>query len=210
MTLLLGRRTEREALDRLLADVRAGHSRVLVLRGEPGVGKTALLHYLAEAASDCRIVRVAGVESEMELPYAGLHNLCAAFLDRLDALPGPQQNAVETAFGLTAGDPPNQFLVGLAALGLLADAAEEEPVICLVDDAQWLDRVSVETIAFIARRLLAERVGVVFAVREPCHDGLLAGLVELVVRGLSDEDSRDLLDSVIRGPVDARVRDRIV
>jgi DNA-binding CsgD family transcriptional regulator len=210
MTLLLGRRTEREALDRLLADVRAGQSRVLVLRGDPGVGKTALLHYLAEQASDYRIVQVAGVESEMELAYAGLHNVYATLLDRLDALPSPQRDALATAFGLTAGEPPNQFLVGLAALGLLADAAEDEPVICLVDDAQWLDRVSVETIAFMARRLLAESVGVVFAVREPCHEGLLAGLPELVVTGLSDEDSRELLGSVIRGPVDARVLERIV
>src|SRR6188472_459973 len=163
MRLLLGRRTEREALDRLLAGTRAGNSRVLVLRGDPGVGKTALLHYVAEQASDCRIVQVAGVESEMELAYAGLHNLCSTLLDRLDSLPEPQRNALATAFGLAPGEPPNQFLVGLAALGLLADAAEDQPVVCLVDDTQWLDRVSVETIAFIARRLLAESVAVVFA-----------------------------------------------
>ena len=210
MKLLLGRRTEREALDQLLAGTRAGNSRVLVLRGEPGVGKTALLHYLAEQASDCRVLRVAGVESEMELAYAGLHNLFASLLDRLDALPEPQRDALATAFGISRGEPPNQFLVGLAALGLLADAAEDEPVICLVDDAQWLDRVSVESIAFIARRLLAERVGVVLAVREPSRDELLNGLLELVVGGLSDEDSRYLLESVIPGPVDALVRDRIV
>jgi len=210
MRLLLGRRTEREALDRLLAGTRAGNSRVLVLRGDPGVGKTALLHYVAEQASDCRIMQVAGVESEMELAYAGLHNLCSTLLDRLDSLPEPQRNALATAFGLAPGEPPNQFLVGLAALGLLADAAEDQPVVCLVDDTQWLDRVSVETIAFIARRLLAESVAVVFAVREPWHDGLLNGLLELVVPGLSDEHSRDLLESVIRGPVDPRVRDRII
>jgi hypothetical protein len=210
MSPLRGRWTEREALDRLLADVRAGHSRALVVRGDPGIGKTALLRYLAERATACRVIRASGVESETELAYAVLHQLCGPLLDNLDALPGPQRDALATAFGVSSGEPPNRFLVGLAVLGLLAEAAEDEPVICLIDDVQWLDRVSVETFAFLARRLLAEGVAIVFAVREPCREGLLDGLSELVVRGLSDDDARALLDSVTHRPVDERVRDRIV
>ncbi len=149
---LRGRRREREALDRLLAGVRAGESQVLVVRGEAGMGKTALLHYLLERASDCRVARAAGVESEMELAFAGLHQLCAPFLDGLERLPGPQRDALATAFGLSSGEPPDRFLVGLAVLSLLADAAEQQPLICLVDDAHWLDRVSAQTLAFVARR----------------------------------------------------------
>src|SRR5919198_1447615 len=153
---LQGRRNECAALDRLLQDVRAQQSRVLVLRGEAGVGKTALLEYLVANASGCRIARAAGVESEMELAFAGLHQLCAPMLGRLRHLPSPQRDALNTAFGLSAGPPPDRFLVGLAVLNLLADAAEEQPLICIVDDAQWLDRVSAQTLAFVARRLLAE------------------------------------------------------
>jgi DNA-binding CsgD family transcriptional regulator len=207
---LRGRRREREALDRLLAGVRAGESQVLVVRGEAGMGKTALLHYLLERASDCRVARAAGVESEMELAFAGLHQLCAPFLDGLERLPGPQRDALATAFGLSSGEPPDRFLVGLAVLSLLADAAEQQPLICLVDDAHWLDRVSAQTLAFVARRVLAERVALVFAVREPSEEQELAGLRELLVRGLSDGDAGALLDSVISGPVDGRVRERIV
>src|SRR3954452_25539746 len=207
---LLDRRSEREALDRLLAGVRAGESQVLVLRGVAGVGKSALLEYLRERASGCRIARALGVESEMELAFAGLHQLCAPFLNRVERLPGPQREALETAFGLRAGPPPNRFLVGLAVLGLLSDVAEESPLLCLVDDAQWQDRASAQTLAFVARRLLAESVALVFAVREPTEEQEVAGLPELVVGGLADHDSRALLQSAIRGRLDDRVRDRIV
>jgi len=206
---LRGRRNECEALDRILEAVRSGESRVLVLRGEAGVGKTSLLDYLSERASGCRITRATGVESEMELAFAGLHQLCAPFLDGLERLPGPQRDALATAVGLSAGEPPDRFLVGLAVLSLLADVAEEGPLVCLIDDAHWLDRVSAQTLAFVARRLLAERVALVFAVREPSEHELV-GLGELVVQGLSDRDAGMLLDSVISGPVDEQVRDRIV
>ena len=159
---LLDRVNERDALERLVAGVRGGQSRVLVLRGEAGVGKTALLGHLSAVAEGCRVARAAGVESEMELAFAGLHALCAPMLERLGHLPGPQREALGTAFGLSAGPPPDRFLVGLAVLSLLADVAEERPLVCMVDDAQWLDRVSAQTLAFVARRLLAEagRIGV--------------------------------------------------
>ncbi|MEV0821674.1 helix-turn-helix transcriptional regulator [Nonomuraea rubra] len=207
---LRGRRAECEALDRLVATVQDGRSSVLVLRGEAGIGKTALLEHARAAAAGCRIARAAGVESEMELAYGGLHQLCAPFLDRLDRLPEPQRDALGTAFGLSAGTPPDRFMVGLAVLSLLADVSEREPLICLVDDAQWLDHVSAQTLAFVARRLLAERIGLVLAVREPCLETELAGLPELAVGRLSDGDARALLDSVIPGRMDDRVRDRIV
>ncbi|MDX6598164.1 MAG: hypothetical protein QOE87_2051, partial [Gaiellales bacterium] len=183
---------------------------MLVVRGEAGVGKTALLEYLLERAKGCCIARAAGVESEMELAFAGLQQLCAPLLDDLDRLPGPQRGALATAFGLSTGEPPDRFLVGLAVLSLLAEVAEREPLVCVVDDAQWLDRVSAQTLAFVARRLLAERVGLVFAVREPSEEPELAGLPELLIGGLSDGDSRALMDSVLRGQVDERVRDQIV
>src|SRR5919107_5137787 len=159
---LLGRQAECDELDGLLAGVRGGQSRVLVIRGEAGVGKTALLEYLTGQAQGCRTARAAGVESEMELPFAGLHGMCAPLLGHLSRLPGPQADALSTAFGLSAGPPPDRFLVGLAVLSLLADTAEEQPLVCIVDDAQWLDRGSAQTLAFVARRLLAERVGLVF------------------------------------------------
>ena len=164
---LVGRRNECEVLDRLLTDVRAHRSRVLVLRGEAGVGKTALLDYVAAGSAGCRVVRAAGVESEMELAFAGLHQLCAPVLDHVDNLPGPQRDALCTAFGLIAGDAADRFLVGLATLSLLSAVAEEGPLVCLVDDAQWMDQVSAQVLAFVARRLLAESVALVFAVREP-------------------------------------------
>jgi DNA-binding CsgD family transcriptional regulator len=205
---LHGRRSECAVLDRLLEGVRAGRSGALVVRGEPGVGKTALLEYLVERAAGCRVVRAAGVQSEMELPFAGLHQLCAPMLDRLGALPDPQRAALATAFGMSPGDAPDRFLVGLAVLSLLSEVAEERPLVCVVDDAQWLDRASAQALAFVARRLLAESVAVVFAEREP--SGELAGLPELVVEGLAEGDARALLGSVIRGPLDERVRDRIV
>src|SRR3954470_2787376 len=207
---LLNRLDERDALERLVAGGRAGQSRVLVLRGEAGVGKTALLRHLASAAEGCRVVYAAGVESEMELAFAGVHAVLAPMLGRLGHLPGPQRDALSTAFGLSAGPPPDRFLVGLAALSLLADSAEEQPLVCIVDDAQWLDRVSAQTLAFAARRLLAERVGLVFALRESGDEHVLEGLPELMVEGLPDPDARALLESAVPGPVDARVRRRIL
>src|SRR3954454_22001288 len=187
---LLGRSSECHTLDRLVATVRAGQSAVLVLRGEAGVGKSALLASLIERAAGCRIARAAGVESEMELAFAGLHQLCAPMLDRLDHLPGPQRDALTTALGLSSGDAPGRFLGGLAVLSLLSDVAERQPLICLIDDAQWLNRVSAQVLAFVARRLLAERVGMVFAVRgEAGEEVELAALPDLAVGGLSDGDA---------------------
>src|SRR3954447_2410963 len=207
---LLGRRSECETLDRLVATVRAGQSAVLVVRGEPGVGKSALLGSLLELASGCRIAPAVGVESEMELPFAGLHQLCGPMLDRLDRLPGPQRDALATAFGLSAGDPPDRFLVGLAVLSLLSEVAEDGPLLCAVDEAQWLDRASAQTLAFVARRLLAESVGLIFAVREPSPTQDLAGLPELVVGGLDEAEATALLRSAIPGRLDERVSDRII
>jgi DNA-binding CsgD family transcriptional regulator len=205
---LQGRRRECDLLERLVEAVRAGASRALVVRGERGVGKTALLDYLAGHASGCRVARVAGVQSEMELAFAGLHQLCAPMLDRLQRLPAPQRAALRTAFGLGPGSAPDRFLVGLAVLSLLADVAEEHPLLCLVDDEQWLDHASAQVLGFVARRLGAESVGLVFAARGP--GGELAGLPELAVEGLPDADAHAVLDAVLTGPLDARVRDRIV
>ncbi len=202
------RRSERDALDRLLDDVRAGESRVLVVRGNPGVGKTMLLDYLARGASGCRVVRLAGVQSEMELAFAGLHQLCVPMLDRLDRLPVPQLEALRTAFGLSVGPPPDRFLVGLAVLSLLAEAAAKRPLICVIDDEQWLDHASAQALGFAARRLAVDPVGLVFAARIPGPE--LAGLPELEVGGLRDSDARALLESALPGPLDARVRDLIV
>jgi DNA-binding CsgD family transcriptional regulator len=205
---LRGRRDESAVLDELLESARRGRSGALVLRGEPGVGKTALLEYAIDAASDLRVVRAVGVEAEMELAFAALHQLCAPMLDRLDQLPGPQRDALATTFGLSAGPVPDRFLVGLAVLGLLADVAEERPLLCVVDDAQWLDHASAQGLAFVARRLLAESVLVVFAAREPGEE--LRGLPELVVEGLRKSDARELLRSVIPGPFDDAVREQLV
>ena len=207
---LLGRGHACDVLDQLVAEVRTGRSRVLVLRGEAGIGKTALLEYLTDSAQGCRIARAAGVESEMELPFAALHALCAPMLGRLGHLPGPQRDALNTAFGMSDGPPPDRFLVGLAVLSLLADAAEEQPLVCIIDDAQWLDPVSVQTLAFVARRLLAERVGLVLAIRESADGRGLEGLPECLVEGLGAADAGRLLDAMIPGPLDARVRDRIL
>ena len=206
---LRGRDEELRTLDRLLEAVRAGESRALVVRGEPGVGKTALLEYAIEPASGFRVARAAGVESEMELAFAGLHQLCAPMLDRLERLPGPQRDALGMAFGLSAGDAPDRFLVGLAVLSLLSEVAEEQPLVCLVDDAQWLDRASAQALAFVARRLLAESVALVFAAREPSEE-LQPACRSWWSRVCDDGDARALLGSVIRGPLDERVRDRIV
>ena len=198
-------------LDRFVAGVRAGEGRALVVRGEPGVGKTVLLDYLAGRASGCRVARAAGVQSEMELAFAGLHQLCAPMLDHAESLPVPQREALRTAFGLSAGPVPDRFLVGLAVLGLLSETAGERPLICIVDDQQWLDHASAQALGFAARRLAADPVGLVFAARVPGKD--VAGLPELVVEGLAEGDARALLESVLTGltgPLDARVRDRII
>jgi DNA-binding CsgD family transcriptional regulator len=207
---LTNRISERHALDRLVDAVRAGESRTLVMRGEPGVGKTVLLDYLAGKASDaaCLVTRATGVQSEMELAFAGLHQLCAPMLGHAERLPRPQRDALETVFGLTAGPSPDRFLVGLAVLSLLAEVARERPVIGVIDDVQWLDRASAQTLGFAARRLAAGPVGLVFAAREPGAD--LAGLPELEVKGLPDHEARTLLDEALTGPLDARVRDLII
>jgi hypothetical protein len=205
---LRGRRGEREVLDGLIEAVCAGESRTLVLRGEPGVGKSALLDYVADRAAGCRVARAAGVQSEMELAFAGLHQLCAPMLDRLDRLPVPQRDALRTAFAISPGPAPDRFFVALAVLGLLSDAVEEQPLICLVDDEQWLDRASAQGLGFVARRLGAESVGFVLAAREPSDD--ISGLPELVIEGLDDDDARALLDAALTAPLDARVRDQIV
>ncbi len=207
---LRGRSREIQALDRLLDDVRGGQSAVLVIRGEAGVGKTALLRHCAKKASGFRVAQIAGIESEMELPFAGLHQLCAPMLSGLDALPEPQQNALRVALGLSSGDVPDRFLVGLAALGLLAEVAAERPLACFIDDAQWLDSASAQVFGFVARRLFAESVFLLFAVRQPADERQLAGVPELRLPGLADADARALLVSAVPGRLDGRVRDRIV
>jgi DNA-binding CsgD family transcriptional regulator len=205
---LRGRAGECAALDELLGDIRRGESRSLVLRGEAGIGKTALLQHLLESAADLTVVRAVGVESEMELAFASLQQLCAPMLERRGRLPGPQRQALETVFGLSDGAAPDRFLVGLAVLTLLSEAAEERPVLCLVDDAQWLDHASALTLAFVARRLVAERVAMVFAAREAAEE--LQHLTELEVRGLRSDDARALLDSTLPFVLDEQVRDRII
>ena len=205
---LSGRRSERDVLDRFVNAVGAGESRALVLRGEPGVGKTALLEYAVERATAFRVVRAAGVQSEMELAFAGLHQLLASMLDRLQGLPAPQREALETAFGLASGRPADRFFIGLAVLSLLSDVAEEQPLLCVVDDEQWFDRGSADVLAFVARRLGAESVGLIFAARALSDE--LAGLPELVVAELSDVEAGVLLDSILTAPLDPRVREQII
>src|SRR6266566_4374814 len=207
---LRDRLSERGALGRLIEAVRDGESRTLVVRGDSGVGKTVLLEHLAGQASGagCRVERAAGVQSEMELAFAGLHQLCAPMLGRAERLPVPQRDALRTAFGLAAGPPADRFFVGLAVLSLLAEVAGERPLICLVDDEQWLDRASAQALGFAARRLGADPVGLVFAAREPGPE--LAGLPGLEIKGLRDDDARALLDAALAGPLDASVRDLII
>jgi DNA-binding CsgD family transcriptional regulator len=206
--MLLDRLPERAALGDLLAAARARRSGALVMRGEPGIGKTALLEYAIESATGLRVARVAGVESEMELAFAALQQLCAPMLDKLEGLPDPQREALGVAFGLNTGEAPDRFLVGLAALSLLSEAAEQQPLLCVIDDAQWLDRASAQALGFVARRLLAEPVALLFATREPGEE--FRGLPELPVEGLREDDAQQLLNSVIKGPLDERVRDRVV
>jgi hypothetical protein len=207
---LLGRRSECAALDELVKSVRGGLSRALVLRGEAGVGKSALLEYLAQCSAGCRVARATGVESETELAFAGLYQLCAPLLDGLDRLPAPQRDALGAALGVRDGATPDRFRVGLAALSLLSDAAEESPLIGIVDDAQWLDAASAQALSFVAHRLDAESVGLVFAVRDPTDAPYFERIEELALGGLDDRDAVELLRGVVAGPLDERVRDRIV
>jgi DNA-binding CsgD family transcriptional regulator len=205
---LVDRTAERDTLDRFVAAIRAGQGQALVVSGEAGVGKTALLDCLAANASGCLIARTTGCQSEMELAFAALHQLCAPMLDSLQRLPAPQRDAVRSAFGMSSGPAPDRFLVALAVLGLLSEVAEEQPLVCLVDDEQWLDRASAQVLGFVARRLVAESVGLIFAVRVPSSE--LAGLAELRIEGLQEADAQALLDAALTGPLDTRVRDQII
>jgi len=207
---LFNRTSELEVFRQLLADVRRGQSAVLVVRGEPGIGKTALLGHLTAEASGFRVVRGTGVESEMELAYAGLHQLCAPILGRSDRLPVPQREALQTSFGISVGPPPDRLLVALAVLNLMEAASEEQPLLCVLDDAQWLDQASAQVLGFVGRRLLAESVGLVFAAREPPSPDPLAGLPELRLGGLDDEPARALLATVRSAPLDESVHGRII
>src|SRR6201994_2215421 len=204
---LLDRQRELEALQGLFEDVRSGQGWALVVRGEAGMGKTALLDHVVDA-SKLPVIRATGGESEMELAFAGLHQLCSPLLERLGRLPAPQRDALEVAFGVRGGGAPDRFLLGLAVLTLLADAAEERPLLCVVDDAQWLDRASAQVLAFVARRLLAEPVGLIFVARETGEE--LRGLPELEVQGLPDGDARALLSAVVRFRLDDQVRERVL
>jgi len=207
---LFGRRAECEAIDGLLTDVLAGRSRVAVLRGEAGIGKSALLGYLSDRVAGCRVVSAVGVESEMELAYSGLHQLCAPLLDRLEELPAPQRHALATVFGQTTGPVPDRFLVGLGTLTLLALIADKQPLVCIVDDAQWLDQASAQILGFVGRRILAERIALVCAARTGIGDDVLAGLPELSIERLCDSEARALLLDNVHGPLDAPVFDQIV
>src|SRR5690242_14661716 len=206
-----GRAPERQALDGLLDRVRGGDSAVLVIRGEAGIGKTALMHYCARQASGCQLVQIDGVESEMELPLAALHQLCTPMLSSLEALPEPQQRALRVAFGLAAEPAPDRFVLGLAVLSLLAENAAKRPLVCLIDDAQWLDEASSGVLGFVGRRLQAEPVGLLLAVREEAADErLLPGLPTLPLTGLAEEDAQALLTAAVPGHLDKRVRARII
>ena len=205
---LRGRVSECAVLDGLIEEVRRGESRSLVLRGEAGIGKTALVQYLVESAVGMTVLRAVGVESEMELAYASLHQLCAPLLDRFEGLPAPQRDALRVVFGEMGGAAPDRFMVGLGVLSLLSEVAEERPLLCVVDDAQWLDQASAVTLAFVARRLGAEPLGIVFATREP--DEELQQVSELEVRGLSNGDARALLATAVRPILDKRIRERII
>jgi DNA-binding CsgD family transcriptional regulator len=205
---LIGRRAECHELDQLVMAVCSGHSRVLVVRGGPGIGKTALLEHTAAAARDCRVERGGGAQAELELAFAGLHQLCAPMLSYLPAVPAPQRAALQTAFGMSTGAVPDRFLVGLAVLSLLSEVAQDRPLLCLIDDAQWLDQASAQVLAFVARRLDAESVGLVFAASDSTQE--LAGLPVLMVGALPDADAGLLLDATIAGPIDVRVREEII
>jgi predicted ATPase len=205
-----GRARERHALDPMLDHVRGGESAVLVIRGEAGIGKTALLRYCARQAAGCRVAQLVGVESELELPFAALHQLCRPMLGHLATLPEPQQRALQVTFGLAAGSAPDRFLVGLAVLSLLAEVAATRPLVCLVDDAQWLDVPSAQVLGFVGRRLLAESVLLLFAVREAADHRLFPALPTVTLEGLTEHDARALLSAAIPGHLDERVRDRLI
>ena len=205
---LFGRRAECAAIDELLGSIRAGSSRSLILHGEIGIGKSALLEYLADRASDCQVLRASGVESEMELAFSGLQQLCGPIMSGASALPVPQRDALRTAFGLVTGPAPDRFTVSLAVLSLLSEGAAEQPLVCLIDDEQWLDTASAQVFAFVARQLIAESTAVVFAARTPSAH--LEGLPELPVPGLSHDDARALLEAFLPAPLDTEVRDQIV
>src|SRR5205814_5484355 len=207
---LVGRNTERELLDGLLARVRAGQSEALVIGVEAGVGKTALLRYTARQASGFRVVQLTGVEAEMELPSAGVHQLCTAIPDRTQALPAPQKEALTTALGLVDGQVPERFLVGLTVLNLLSAVAQKRPMLCLVEDAQWLDAASAQVLVLVARRVHAESLAIVVAIREPFDGQDFGGLAELGLEGLPEQDARTLLVSVVTGRLDSHVADRII
>jgi predicted ATPase len=206
--MLIGRHLECDTLDQFVEAMRAGESRALVVSDEAGVGKTALLEYLVDQAAGCRVLRAAGVQSEMELAFAALHQLCSPLLGNLGRLPAPQADALRTAFGMSSGAAPEKFLVGLAMLNLLSDVAEQRPLLCVVDDEQWIDQASAQALGFVARRLVAESVGLAFAARIPTNE--LAGLPELVVQGLQAAHTRALLDTELTGPLDSWVRDLIL
>ena len=206
----VGRTSERALLDGLLERVREGESEVLVIRGEAGMGKTALLRYAARQASGFRIAELTGVEAEMELPFAGVHHLCGLMLDRLERLPAPQRDALSVALGLAAGQVPDRFLVGLAVLSLLATVAEERPLLCLVEDAQWLDAASSQILGLVARRVRAESVAILVAVREPAAAHDFDDLAELRLEGLADQDARALVRGVVTGRLDSHVVERVV
>ena len=209
--MLLGRGAERAAIDRVLDAARAGRAGALVLRGEAGIGKTALLDDAVAHAGDLTVVRVVGVESEMGMGFAALHRLLLPLLPACDQLPEPQREALESAFGLRSDGRGDVFLVGLAALTLLGDAARERPLLCIVDDAQWLDRESINVLAFVARRVYADRIALLFAVREPSEPAVrIDGVPDLHLRGLDDGDAHELLSSVVGGPLGPLLADRIV
>jgi hypothetical protein len=194
----------------MLVRARDGQSAVLVIRGEPGIGKTALLRYAARQASGLRSTEVEGIQAEMELPFAAIHRLCAPLLAGLEVLAEPQQNAFRVALGISSGDAPDRFLVAAAVLNLLAATAEKRPILCLVDDAQWLDAASLQALGFVARRLLAEPVAMMFSLREPTTTRALDGLPQLSLEGLDEPDTRALLSRAVPGRLDTRVRDRII
>lgn len=212
---LVGRHAEREAIERLLDEARTGRSGSLTMSGEAGVGKTALLDHARSVAAQAgfRVESSTGLQSETQFAFGALHHLCTPLMGRLDALPEPQQSALRTAFGQQAGAAPDRFLVGLAVLNLLAEVAEETPLLCIVDDAQWLDEESAQVLAFVARRLSAERIVLLFTLRDPTDDGDLrsfAGLPELRLDGLGDSDARALLAAAVPAPLDDGVRDRVI
>src|SRR4051794_25219868 len=207
---LRGRFREREALDDALDRVRDGESDAVVLRGEAGIGKTSLLQYVAHRAIGCRVVQVAGVETELELPFAALHQLCGPLLGEVTSVPDHQLDALRVALGLAAGPPPDRLVVGLAVLGVLADVAAHQPLLVLVDDAQWLDEATCQVLGVVARRLGAESVMVVLAVRETGADHLFPGLPDLTLDGLDENDARAVLTAAKLGHLDERVRERLV